>query len=92
MIPTNTTFKYSETKRTEIEAKGYINYDMVFTGRSGDQLNFVYREYSKDDLARQAFYQNLTYSAAEPMIRFRNLRIRVERVNNEGITYTVFED
>ncbi len=92
IIPQNTTFTYSESKRSEIQSKGYINYDIVFTGKSGDQLNFVYREYSKDDFARQAFFQNLTYSASEPMIRFRNLRIRVESVNNEGIRYSVIED
>jgi hypothetical protein len=92
IVPPNTTFAYSEVKHTEVEAKGYVNYDIIFTGKAGDQLNFVYREYSRDDMARQAFFQNLTYAASEPTIRFRNLRLRIDRVNNEGITYAVVGD
>lgn len=92
IVPSSTRFTYAESRRTEIEAKGYINYDIVFTGKGGDQLNFVYREYSKDDLARQPFFQNLTYSATEKMIRFRNLRIQINGVNNEGISYTVLDE
>lgn len=92
LVPPNVTFSMANNKRNEVEAKGYVNYEIVFTGKSADQLNFVYREFSRDDLARQAFFQNLTYSAAEPMIRFRNLQIRVDRVSNEGIAYAVLQD
>jgi hypothetical protein len=82
----------ASNKVSEIEAKGYVNYEIVFTGKSANQLNFVYREFSREDLARQAFFQNLTYSAEESQIRFRNLQIRVDRVSNEGITYVVLQD
>jgi hypothetical protein len=92
LTPPQTLFPYSQNKREIVEAKGYVNYEIIFTGRSSDQLTFMYREFSKDDLARQAFFQQLTYSASEPIFRFRNLRVRVDRISNEGLTYTVLED
>lgn len=90
--PSDLIFSMASNKVNEIEAKGYINYEIVFTGKSSNQLNFVYREFSREDLAKQAFFQNLTYSAEERHIRFRNLLVRVDRVNNEGISYVVLQD
>lgn len=89
VIPPNTTFEIKDNVSRSAQEAGYINYEIVFTGSAGDQVNFVYREYTSADMARQSFFQNLTYSKSDPYIRFRDLRIKIDRITNEGITYTV---
>jgi hypothetical protein len=80
------------TKMEVNKDKPYLNYDIIYTGRSGGVINLVYREYTPDDLAKPAFYQNLTYDVASPLIRFRNLQIRVSDATNQEISYTVLSD
>lgn len=92
VVPPHTTFEIKENVSRSTQEAGYVNYEIVFTGSAGDQINFVYREYTSSDMARQPFFQNLTYSKSDPFIRFRDLRIRIDQVSNEGITYTVVED
>lgn len=55
-------------------------------------LNATYKEYSYNDLARPAFFQNLTYQVDAKQIRFKNFLIQIHDVTNEQITYTVLKD
>jgi hypothetical protein len=52
----------------------------------------LYREYTPDNLARPAFYQNLTYPKDSSYVRFKQLKIKVNAVTNELIKYIVEED
>jgi len=61
----------------------------VYTGKGEDGLKLLYREFTPDDLARPAFYQELTYGSDAKVIRFRKLRIAVELADYEMIVYTV---
>jgi hypothetical protein len=90
--PPNVRFTNKMQEKSEVLFRGQENFEIVFTGKSRDELTFLYREFSSSDHARQAFFQNLTYSAKEPIIRFRKLKIKIEHVSNDGITYTVLED
>jgi len=72
--------------------KGFINYEIVFTGTAADSMNFLYREYTAADLARPAFHQNLTYPINTEIIRFRQTRVKIHEVSSESIKYTVLED
>lgn len=72
--------------------RGYTNYEILYQGCSGDSIYLTYREYSPDDLARTAFYQNLVYERTAKIIVFRNIRIKVHETTSEGIRYTVLED
>jgi hypothetical protein len=69
-----------------------INYQIIFTGITGDTLRMSYREYSADDLARPAFSQELTYPLKSKQVRFRNLVIDVGEVSGDKIRYTVVSD
>jgi hypothetical protein len=73
-------------------AKGYENYELLYTGVSGAGLNLTYREFSPDGLARVAFFQNLTYEAGAKSITFKKFRIAVEKATSESITFTVLSD
>jgi hypothetical protein len=87
------TTRFSAKSRDEIDAtKPFVNFEVLYTGRSGNTINLVYREYTPDDLAKSAFFQNLSYDATATTIRFRKLRIEVSQADNEKITFTVLED
>ena len=76
-----------------VKDKPYENWEIIFTGRVGENITLVYREYTPDDLAKPAFYQNLTYNLEkEKTFQFRKLRVEVVRVTNEAITFKVISD
>jgi hypothetical protein len=72
-------------------ARGYTNFELIYTGSSGGTLHITYREFSPDDLARTAFFQDLSYAATQKVIRFRNIEIQVIDATNEHISYKVTE-
>lgn len=67
-------------------------YELIYAGQNNVSLNVTYREYTSDDIARTAFYQNITYQADAKNIRFRNFEIKIHSASNEQITYTVLKD
>lgn len=71
---------------------GYINYELIYGGTDGRSITITYREYTSDNVARPAFYQNLVYDVNQKQIRFRNLQILVHNASNEKISYTVLSD
>lgn len=89
--PVDTVF--SPATKEEVDAKsGFVNYEIVYTGISGDSISLLYREYTPDDMARAAFFQNLSYPIDTKTIRFKTMKILVESVNEESIVYKVIEE
>lgn len=80
--------------RGQITSQGapYSNYEIIFNGSDGQAMQFTYREYSPEDLARTAFFQNLSYPVGSKTIRFRKLVIDVAGLNEQTITYAVRSD
>lgn len=68
------------------------SYELIFSGKNDVSINATYREYTSGDLAKPAFYQNLTYQADAKQIRFKDFVIKLHDVSNEKITYTILED
>lgn len=63
--------------------------ELVYNGRVGNQLKFIYREFDAS-MARTAFTQEAQYDLSESdIIGFKNARIRVIEANNRVITYEV---
>ena len=73
-------------------SKGYANYELIYTGKDKEAFHITYREYSPDDLARTAFFQNLTYPSDAKVIRFKGYKILVDDATSESITFTVTEE
>lgn len=71
---------------------GYLNYELIYTGTDGKSLSITYREYTADDLARPAFFQNLVYESSNRRIRFKDIVIEIHEATNEKIVYTVISD
>jgi len=83
-------FRASKVAKTSIDSsQGYTNFELVYTGLSSGVIRITYREYSPDDLARTAFFQDLTYNAGERSVRFRDLAIEILKATNEQIEYRV---
>ena len=73
-------------------AEGSFSAELVYSGKRGDVINMLYREYT-DGSVRPAFTQELSYDLSESdSIRFRSIEIAVEEANSSGITYRVLDD
>lgn len=70
----------------------YTNIELVYSGIQAGAVRVAYREFSRDDLARPAFYQDLTYDASSKILRFRGIRLQIDQADNEQIVFTVLED
>lgn len=71
---------------------GYVNFELLYSGRTKDAINLLYREFTPDDMARPAFSQSLTYESGSTTLRFRDVVVRVIDASNEGIRYVVDAD
>jgi hypothetical protein len=92
VAPAGTRLIRGKKSKVDSQRGGYINFELIFTGITGQSMNVLYREYSPDDLARTAFFQNLTYDRNASTIRFKGLRLQIHSANNERMEYTVVED
>jgi hypothetical protein len=85
--------KFVMKEIAEIDAsQGYDNYELIYTGKDKEALHITYREYSPEDLARTAFFQNLTYPVDAKVIRFKGFKILVDEATSESITFKVVEE
>jgi hypothetical protein len=75
----------SDTRRTPTGE----NFEIVFNGIDGSAMRFQYREYTAGDLARPAFFQDLSYPLSSRTVRFRTMSIAVASVDAQQIRYTV---
>ena len=72
--------------------EGFVNFEIIYSGATKDAMHLLYREYAPGDLARPAYTQNLTYDRASPVLRFREIQIRVIEANNESLRVIVEAD
>lgn len=78
------------TKRYKFSNYGQtFRQELIYLGRSGDELSFKYREFS-GSLARPAFSADLKYDLSESQtIGYRGARIEVIEAGNQLIRYRV---
>lgn len=72
--------------------KGATNFELIYTGKNSNSFMLTYREYTSDDIARASFFQNLTYDISSKQIRFRDILIKINSIDNEKIVFTVLKD
>lgn len=68
------------------------NFEILYLGRDATSIRFEYREYTKDDLARPAFSQSVTYPSAPGTYRFRKIEFVVREIGPDAITLSVERD
>jgi len=68
--------------------KGFINYELLYTGISGNTIRLLYREYTADSLAKPAFFQNLQYDLSkDKTIVFKEHEFLIKEANNNEIQF-----
>jgi hypothetical protein len=66
--------------------------ELIYTGVADKTIHVTYREYNAD-LARPAFYQDLSYQLEESkIIAFKSLKIMIYEANNSSIRFSVLDD
>jgi hypothetical protein len=88
--PENITFKPSQTESVA-SSQTYTNFEFIYSGKTGNSINFLYREYTAQDLARPSYFQNVSYEATEKEILFKSLRLEVLEVGSSFIRVKVAE-
>lgn len=84
-------FKGLNFQKTTIYGPGSMRKEIVYNGKSKDTIKMLYREY-KDDMARPAFFQDLSYDLLESkIIGFRGTLIEILEATNSSITYKVIK-
>ena len=67
----------------------YFEQQLIFNGRVGDQVKFLYREFTNSSI-RGSFTQNVQYDLnSSSEIGFKGARIEVEEATNQQITCRV---
>ncbi|AEI15425.1 hypothetical protein Flexsi_1787 [Flexistipes sinusarabici DSM 4947] len=90
--PMNPKFKIVKDIRP-IPGANFVYFELVYTGKSNDSVNILYREYNFiEQTIRPAFNQKLTYPVNVDSIRFRNFKFKVLEVNDEYIKTKLVSD
>ena len=90
--PEDTKFIEVLLSRTPVPGQPYTNHEIIYSGRSGTEVFFTYREYTVDDLARPAYSQDLVYPHDTEIIQFKNYAIKLIDATPRKLTYSVIED
>lgn len=78
----------TKTQVTDVERPSFMQ-ELIYNGRSGDVLKFLYREYYSDHL-RAPFTQEIQYDLNDGnLIGFKGVRIDVVEASNTRIRYRV---
>jgi hypothetical protein len=89
-ITPNTTFPFRQSNNINLGHNALL--EVVYTGKNDVSLNFTYKEYTYDNLARPSFFQNINYEASVKKIRFKGFVLQIHEASNEKLTYSVIED
>jgi len=82
--------KYTVGKMADIRRPNFRQ-QLIYGGRSGDQIKVTYREFS-GDFARPAFAQDVQYDlGADKLIGFKGVRIEIVEATNTKLTYRVLK-
>lgn len=85
-------FDHIRQMKRVIERQENFIQEMIYNGRVGDYLKFIYREFS-DNLARPAFTQEVQYDLSKSsVVGFKNLRLEIIQATNTEITYRLINN
>ncbi|GHS86746.1 hypothetical protein FACS189487_01590 [Campylobacterota bacterium] len=71
----------------------FLKSELLYQGISNNTINVLYREYA-NDMARPAFFQNLSYSLegkSSTIIRFKDASFEIIKADNNGMSYKVLQ-
>lgn len=84
----NVTPDVEETQIYDLDSPGFRQ-ELIYNGRSGDTLKFLYREFS-GDMMRPPFSQEVQYDLSESsVVGFRGARLEIVNATNTELQYRV---
>jgi hypothetical protein len=79
--------------RTSVDAsRNFVNFELIYGGVADDSITLLYREYTRENLAKPANSQSLVFPKGSATIRFREIGISVLEASNEKLRYAVQTD
>jgi hypothetical protein len=76
-------------KKIDFYEEGSLRQELIYNGKTKDAIKLQYREF-RNDMARPAFYQDLSYDLTESkIIGFRGMMIEVLEATNSFIKFIV---
>ena len=76
-------------KVDRVYLKGSFKQELIYNGKSQNTIKLTYREF-KDDFARPAISQELTYDLSEgKIIEYRAMKVEILEATNSGIRFIV---
>lgn len=81
--------KYLGIVPYRISGKKILTYELIYNGTDGNSIKIGYREYSGDDIARPAFFNEVIYNKNQSIITFKGFKIQIIKADNESIKFKV---
>jgi hypothetical protein len=89
--PVDVLFTRAESSQIVLENYPYENFEILYSGTSAGSIRLLYREYTRHDLVRPGFSQELNYPADVKQIRFKGMLIEILSISADGIDFRVIE-
>jgi hypothetical protein len=85
-------FEKIKFSKVVIEGKDNFVQEIIYNGRSGNDVKFVYRELS-ESLIKPIFFQELEYDISKsPVVNFKSVSIKIVSATNTDITYKLISN
>ena len=87
-VKTNETPDIENARVVDVNAANF-RHELIYNGRSGDTVKFLYREFS-GDCARPPFSQDVQYDLKDGRtIGFKGARVEIVETSNTRLAYRV---
>lgn len=85
-------FDHVRLARKVVESESNFIQELIYDGRVGNNLKFIYREFS-DDINRPSFIQYIQYDySASSIVGIRNLRFEIIDATSSQLTYRLIRN
>jgi hypothetical protein len=85
-------FKNIEFSKMAMKGKENFVQEIVYNGRSGNNVKFIYREFS-ESLIKPLFFQEIEYDISQSsIVNFKNISIKIVNATNTNITYELISN
>jgi hypothetical protein len=89
--PVEVLFTRDESSQIVLENYPYENFEILYSGTAVGSIRLLYREYTRHDLVRPGFSQELNYPADARQIRFKGMLIEILSISVDSIDFRVIE-
>ena len=89
--PRNLKFKFNTVKEYKVDEDA-PNYEIIFSGVDDSKIYFDYKEYAGKSIKRPSYVNKLSINKNKKVFRYKTIKILIESVSEDKITYKIIED